>query len=155
MKCPYCSHEEDKVVETRSSKDGDVTRRRRECLKCAGRFTTHEFIEESLPTVIKKDNRREPFDRIKILNGIKKACEKRPVSMNTIEEMIRRIERTLQEKYEKEKEIKSSLIGELIMLELHMIDEIAYIRFASVYRQFKDVNEFKEELDTLLNKKSI
>jgi len=152
MKCPYCSFEEDKVLETRMSKDGAAIRRRRECLKCEGRFTTHEEIEETLPTVIKKDDRRETFDRNKVLHGLKKACEKRPISICAIETILQNIEHTIQENGDKE--ITSTYLGELVMDELKNLDEIAYVRFASVYRQFKDVNEFKKELDGLLNQKT-
>jgi transcriptional repressor NrdR len=144
---------EDKVIDSRQSKDGDVIRRRRECLKCEGRFTSYERIEEVLPSVIKKDGRREPFDRQKILHGLEKACEKRPVSVETREALVAKIEKTLQELGEKE--IPSSWIGEQIMTGLRDIDEVAYVRFASVYRQFKDVKEFMEEINDLFyNKKS-
>jgi transcriptional repressor NrdR len=153
MKCPFCGHIEDRVIDSRQSKDGDVIRRRRECLKCEGRFTSYERIEEVMPSVIKKDGRREPFDRQKILHGLEKACEKRPVSVETREALVTKIEKTLQELGEKE--IPSSWIGEQIMGALKEIDEVAYVRFASVYRQFKDVKEFMEEINDLFyNKKS-
>ncbi|TNF55095.1 transcriptional repressor NrdR [bacterium] len=144
MKCPYCTHTEDKVIDSRSSKDGDVIRRRRECLKCEGRFTSYERIEEILPLVIKKDGRREAFARQKILHGLEKACEKRPVGVDTIESLVAKIEKKLQGLGEKE--IPSSWIGEEIMSTLKSVDEVAYVRFASVYRQFKDIKEFMEEV---------
>jgi len=151
MRCPFCDHIEDKVIDSRQSKDGDVIRRRRECLKCEGRFTSYERIEDVLPHVIKKDNRREPFDRHKILQGLEKACEKRPISVEKREELVKKIEKTLQSI--NEKEVPSSFIGEQIMTGLREIDEIAYVRFASVYRQFKDINEFIQEIkDIAYNK---
>ncbi len=151
MKCPFCGELEDKVIDSRSSKDGFAIRRRRECLACGKRFTTYESIEEILPVIVKKDGRREPFDRAKILNGIKKACEKRPVSIERIGEVVDRIEQACQEL--QVREIPSSVVGERIMAELHNLDEVAYVRFASVYRQFRDVNEFLEELEDLKKKK--
>jgi transcriptional repressor NrdR len=151
MRCPFCDHIEDKVIDSRQSKDGDVIRRRRECLKCEGRFTSYERIEDILPHVIKKDNRREPFDRHKILHGLEKACEKRPISVEVREELVKKIEKALQSL--NEKEVPSSFIGEQIMNGLREIDEIAYVRFASVYRQFKDINEFIQEIkDIAYNK---
>jgi transcriptional repressor NrdR len=132
------------------SKDHYVIRRRRECLECGKRFTTYERIEEILPLVIKKDGRREPFDRVKIFSGIKKACEKRPISITTIERAVEKIEQGFQEKGEKE--IESSRIGEKVVDALHEIDEVAYVRFASVYRQFKDITDFMKEVGTLLQK---
>jgi transcriptional repressor NrdR len=150
MKCPYCSGIQNKVIDSRLSKDHNVIRRRRECLECTKRFTTYERIEEILPLVIKKDGRREPFDQSKIFNGIKKACEKRPISIDTIERAVERIEQSFQEKGEKE--IESNQIGEKVMEELHKIDEVAYVRFASVYRQFKDITDFMKEASTLLQK---
>ncbi|MBI5676016.1 MAG: transcriptional repressor NrdR [Nitrospirae bacterium] len=152
MRCPFCGHIEDKVIDSRQSKDGDAIRRRRECLKCDARFTSYERIEEVLPHVIKKDGRREPFDRIKILHGLEKACEKRPVSMESREKLVTKIEKKLQESGEKE--IPGTWIGEEIMRGLKEIDEVAYVRFASVYRQFKDIKEFMEEIkDIVYNKK--
>lgn len=148
MKCPFCGHLEDKVVDSRSSKEGDAIRRRRECLKCEARFTTYERVEEVLPLVIKKDGRREPFDRQKILQGLLKACEKRPVGIVALEDVVSKIEKKLQESGEKE--IPSSAIGEEVMHALHKLDQVAYVRFASVYREFKDINEFMEELRELL-----
>jgi len=154
MKCPFCGHIEDKVIDSRQSKDGDIIRRRRECLKCDGRFTSYERIENILPHVIKKDNRREPFDRQKILQGLEKACEKRPVSVEAREELVKKIEKDLLGSGEKE--ISSSLIGEQIMNGLKEIDEVAYVRFASVYRQFKDIKEFMQEIkDVVYNRKKI
>ena len=147
MKCPFCGRIEDKVIDSRLSKDGDVIRRRRECLKCKGRFTSYERVDEVLPLVVKKDGRREPFDRQKILHGLEQACEKRPVSVGTREELVSRIEKKLQETGEKE--VPSSWIGEEIMDGLRGIDEVAYVRFASVYRQFKDITEFMEEIKGL------
>lgn len=148
MKCPFCGHLEDKVVDSRLSKEGDAIRRRRECLKCEARFTTYEKVEEILPLVVKKDGRREPFDRQKILQGLLKACEKRPVGIVALEEVVGKIEKKLQESGEKE--IPSSVIGEEVMHALHKLDQVAYVRFASVYREFKDINEFMEELKDLL-----
>lgn len=151
MKCPFCGYKEDKVIDSRSSEEGRSIRRRRECLKCKKRFTTYENIEETSLMVIKKDGRREGFDRKKILAGIKKACEKRSVSMQQLEELADRIECTLQSKFEKE--VEASQVGELVMELLYDLDEVAYVRFASVYRQFKDINQFMKELKGLLNHK--
>ncbi|MEI7640269.1 MAG: transcriptional regulator NrdR [bacterium] len=148
MKCPYCNHKEDKVVDSRETKEGMSIRRRRECLKCAKRFTTYEVIEYSMPMVIKKDERRETFDKQKIHNGIMKACEKRPISVEKIDEMVDDIEKQVYSKMEKE--IPSTLIGELIMERLAKLDEVAYVRFASVYRQFKDINAYMNELKKFL-----
>lgn len=153
MRCPFCNHIEDKVIDSRQSRDGEVIRRRRECLKCEGRFTSYERIENILPHVIKKDNRREPFDRLKILQGLERACEKRPVSVEVREALANRIEKSLQAAGEKE--IPSSVIGEQIMSGLREVDEVAYVRFASVYRQFKDIKEFMSEIkDIAYNKKT-
>ena len=151
MNCPFCSHVEDKVVDSRTSKDGAAIRRRRECLKCGKRFTTYERVEDILPMVVKKDGRREPFDRGKILSGLKKACEKRPVSVERLEEIVGEIEASLQDRTEKE--IPSSEVGEAIMRKLHDLDPVAYVRFASVYREFKDVNQFMDELKGFLTDK--
>ncbi len=151
MKCPFCGHKEDKVIDSRSSEEGRSIRRRRECLKCKRRFTTYENIEEASLMVIKKDGRREPFDRKKILAGIQKACEKRPISTQQLEELVDRIEHTLQSKFEKE--VEASAVGELLMELLYGLDEVAYVRFASVYRQFKDINQFMKELKGLLSHK--
>jgi transcriptional repressor NrdR len=151
MRCPFCHDLENRVVDSRLGKEGDAIRRRRHCEHCGRRFTTYERVEESLPMVVKKDGRREPFERAKIVNGLKRACEKRPVSINTIEAVADRIERGLQERAEKE--VPSSVIGEATMKELHDIDEVAYVRFASVYRSFKDINEFMVELEELLKER--
>ncbi len=151
MKCPFCNHPESKVVDSRLTKDKETIRRRRECLKCQKRFTTTERTEDSLPLVIKKDGRRETFNRLKILNGLKKACEKRPISINVIEKSVNRIESYFQERGDRE--IKSSEIGERVMEELHRLDGVAYVRFASVYRQFKDIHEFMDQLKELLGNK--
>ena len=151
MKCPFCSDFDNKVVDSRLSGESDVIRRRRECLGCGRRFTTYERVEDILPMVIKKDDRREPFDRNKVLSGIQTACQKRPVPVAVMEEIVERIEKSVQEKGDKE--IKSSTIGETVMLELHDLDEVAYVRFASVYRSFKDINEFMDELKDSLRKR--
>ena len=148
MKCPFCTDFDNKVVDSRLSGESDVIRRRRECLSCGRRFTTYERVEDILPMVIKKDDRREPFDRNKVLSGIKTACQKRPVPVAVMEEIVERIEKSVQEKGDKE--INSSTIGETVMLELHDLDEVAYVRFASVYRSFKDINEFMDELKDML-----
>lgn len=150
MKCPFCDNLESKVIDSRLSKEGDITRRRRECERCAKRFTTYERVEETLPLVIKKDGRREPFDRHKVLVGIQKACEKRPVSMETIERMVDDVLVWAQELGVPE--INGQQIGECIMEKLHELDEVAYVRFASVYRSFRDINEFMSELKDILNK---
>ncbi|HDT14921.1 MAG TPA: transcriptional repressor NrdR [Firmicutes bacterium] len=152
MRCPYCSHKSDKVVDSRESRDGEAIRRRRECLKCAKRFTTYEQIEHSLPMVIKKDSRREPFDRKKILSGLTKACEKRPISVEQLEEVVDDMEKQLCARMEKE--VSSSMIGTIVMERLAQLDEVAYVRFASVYRQFKDVNAFTKELKKFLTEKN-
>jgi transcriptional repressor NrdR len=148
VKCPFCANGENRVIDSRISKDGSAIRRRRECLACEKRFTTYEFVEEVLPVVAKKDGRREPFDRLKIIAGIKKACEKRPISMDAIETMVDNVEQACQE-YQG-KEIPSSMVGEKVMKELQRVDGVAYVRFASVYRQFRDVGDFMEELKDLL-----
>jgi transcriptional repressor NrdR len=150
MKCPFCGHAENKVIDSRISKDGKAVRRRRECLNCTKRFTTYEYVEDVLPMVVKKDGRREQFDRQKILNGIKKACEKRPISMESIDKLVENVEQTCQEM--QIEEISSTIIGEKIMNELKAFDGVAYVRFASVYRQFRDVGEFMSELKDLLSK---
>lgn len=150
MKCPFCSHEETRVVDSRLGKEGNNIRRRRECIDCERRFTTYERVEETLPLVIKKDGRRETFDRQKIISGIQRACEKRPVSIATIEKVVDQMELALQESGEKE--IDASRIGEQVMSALQSIDEVAYVRFASVYRQFRDINEFMSELKEILAK---
>lgn len=147
MKCPFCDELEDKVVDSRMAKEGEVIRRRRECLGCKRRYTTYERVEEILPVVVKKDGRRESFDRTKILAGLKKACEKRPISTATIEVVTDRIEKRIQEMGETE--IESRIVGEELMKELHQLDQVAYVRFASVYREFKDIDQFMDELRTL------
>ncbi|UVT16570.1 MAG: transcriptional repressor NrdR [Nitrospira sp.] len=147
MKCPFCDELEDKVVDSRMAKEGEVIRRRRECLGCKRRYTTYERVEEILPVVVKKDGRRESFDRTKILAGMKKACEKRPISTGTIETVTDRIEKRIQEMGETE--IESRVVGEEVMKELHQLDQVAYVRFASVYREFKDIDQFMDELKTL------
>jgi transcriptional repressor NrdR len=147
VKCPFCDEIVDKVVDSRMAKEGQVIRRRRECLSCKRRYTTYERVEESLPMVAKKDTRREPFDRVKILNGLKKACEKRPISVATIEAVTDRIEKRVQEMGETE--VPSRIVGEEVMKELHDLDQVAYVRFASVYREFKDIDQFMDELKTL------
>jgi transcriptional repressor NrdR len=152
MKCPFCGEIDNKVIDSRLSKDGNVIRRRRECLICTRRFTTYEHIEEITIMIIKKDGRREEFSREKIRSGIQKACEKRNISMNAIEEFIDELERDLREIGEKE--IPSHILGEKVMARLHDLDGVAYVRFASVYREFKDVNDFVSELKNLLSQQS-
>ena len=148
MKCPYCGKGKDKVIDSRLSSDARSIRRRRNCLKCKRRFTTYEYIEEVPLMVIKKDGRREPFDRKKILSGVIKACEKRPISMGKLEDMVEQIERRMQKSFEKEVEARE--IGEFVMTKLAELNEVAYVRFASVYRQFKDIKQFMKELKQLL-----
>ena len=148
MKCPFCADTENKVIDSRLSKEGYVIRRRRECLACNRRFTTYERIEEIPLMIIKKDGRREEFNRDKIRSGITKACEKRNVSMNSIEDFLDELEQELRETGKKE--ISSSIVGERVIKRLHDLDEIAYVRFASVYREFKDVNDFIQELKLML-----
>ncbi len=150
MKCPFCGHEEDKVVDSRSAQDGRAVRRRRECLKCKERYTTYEYIEEVTLTVIKSDGRREPFDRQKLLLGIKLACNKRPISLKKMESLVDEIEEEITKL--SRSEIPSPKIGELVMEKLKNIDEVAYVRFASVYRKFQDKAEFLAELKKLLEK---
>jgi transcriptional repressor NrdR len=150
MKCPFCGFSDSKVVDSRPDKGGATIRRRRECESCNRRFTTHERVEEVLPLVTKRDGRREPFDRMKLIAGIQKACEKRPVSVETIERLVDRLETRLQESGEKE--IPSTTLGEWVMTDLHEVDQVAYVRFASVYRSFKDISEFMLELQDLLKK---
>jgi transcriptional repressor NrdR len=151
VKCPFCGHIEDKVIDSRSSNEDRSVRRRRECIKCKRRFTTYEYIEEIPLMVIKKDGRREAFDRNKIISGILKACEKRPVSMEKVEAVVDKVEKELQKSFDKE--VKAQEVGELVMDHLHKLDEVAYVRFASVYRQFKDINQFMKELKGLLGGK--
>ena len=149
MKCPYCGEIDNKVIDSRLSKDASVIRRRRECIICSRRFTTYEHIEEIPIMIVKKDGRREVFSREKVRSGMKKACEKRNISMIVIEEFIDELERDLRETGEKE--IPSHIVGEKIMEKLHELDDVAYVRFASVYREFKDVNDFVSELKSLLS----
>ncbi len=151
MRCPYCGHLEDRVVDSRESQEGQATRRRRECAGCGRRFTTYERIEEILPSVAKKDGRREPFDRKKIVEGLRIACRKRPVSAEQIEEIATAVERKLQEMGEKE--IRSAVIGETVMERLRALDPVAYVRFASVYREFRDVGDFVSTLEGLTRRK--
>ena len=152
MKCPFCSHLESRVIDSRLSREGDVTRRRRECEECDRRFTTYERVEEILPLVVKKDGRRETYDRLKIITGLKKACEKRPISIETIEDIADHIERTLQGRGEKE--ISGAVIGEEVMRQLYDLDKVAYVRFSSVYRSFQDIDEFMSELRDLIRERS-
>ncbi|MBL8069603.1 MAG: transcriptional repressor NrdR [Nitrospira sp.] len=147
MKCPFCDDVEDKVVDSRMAKEGEVIRRRRECLSCKRRYTTYERVEETMPAVVKKDGRREPFDRSKIVSGLKKACEKRPISTATIETVTDRIEKRIQDLGETE--IVSTAVGEEVMRELSQLDQVAYVRFASVYREFKDIDQFMDEIKSL------
>ncbi len=149
MKCPYCGHLDNKVTDSRLNKECTITRRRRSCLSCNQRFTTYERLEVMMPMLVKKDGRREAWDRQKMVIGLEKACEKRPVSRDTIDEFVDGIERKLQDIGAKE--VLSKVIGEWVMEDLPGLDEVAYVRFASVYRQFKDVNEFMSELKTLLD----
>ncbi len=150
MKCPYCPETESKVIDSRVSQTGSLIRRRRECESCAKRFTTYERVEEPMVAVVKKDGRREAFDAQKIAGGVRKACEKRPVAADTIDEVVDKIEQWVRS--QGEREIPSSKIGEKVMEFLHGLDEVAYVRFASVYRSFKDINEFMSELQDLLVK---
>jgi transcriptional repressor NrdR len=151
MKCPYCEHSESKVIDSRESKNGLRIRRRRECLACKKRFTTYEKVEEIPYMIIKKDGQRQPFDSQKLLRGLLKACEKRPVPLVKLEEIVEEVESMLQE--QSEKEMKASVIGKFMMKRLKVLDKVAYVRFASVYREFKDVVEFKQELESLLRER--
>ncbi len=148
MKCPFCGFADNRVIDSRLGKEGNSIRRRRECLNCDRRFTTYERVEEILPLVVKKDGRRQPFDRFKVIAGMQRACEKRLVPFATIEQIVDQLERQLQESGERE--VDSSRIGKAVMDALHEVDEVAYVRFASVYRQFKDINEFMAELKDIL-----
>lgn len=150
MKCPFCGELDNKVIDSRVSKDGSVIRRRRECIDCNRRFTTYEHIEEIPIMIIKKDGRRELFSRDKVRSGMQRACQKLDISMNVIEDFIDDLERDLRETGEKE--ISSRVVGEKVMAKLHTLNDIAYVRFASVYREFKDVNDFVSELKSLLSK---
>lgn len=151
MRCPFCDHSESKVIDSRESKNGFCIRRRRECLSCERRFTTYEKIEEIPYMVVKKDGKRQRFDSQKLLQGLLKACEKRPVPVSKLEEIVEEIETKLQDR--PEKEINTSEIGQFVMERLKLLDKVAYVRFASVYREFKDVLEFKKELEVLLKEK--
>lgn len=151
MKCPFCANMENKVIDSRLSKDGQVIRRRRECNDCGKRFTTYERIEEVLPMVVKTDGRREPFDHNKLVAGIRRACEKRAVPLSKIEELVEDIEKQLQETGEKE--VEASLIGEEVLVRLAEIDDVAYIRYASIFRNFADLSEFADELNTILDER--
>ena len=151
MKCPFCTSLRNRVIDSRLSKDGDSIRRRRECLDCKRRFTTYERVEEISLLVVKKDGRREAFDRNKIIVGMLKACEKRPISVKVIEDFVDGLERELQERGERE--VESKEIGERVIQKLYELDEVAYVRFASVYRSFKDINQFMDELKELLKEK--
>ncbi len=150
MRCPFCGYKEDKVVDSRATAEESAVRRRRECLKCGKRFTTYEYVEENSLLVIKKDGSRQTFDRKKILAGIIRACEKRPVSVEKMEDVVTQVERLIQKK--NDREVLASKIGELVMEKLKFIDDVAYVRFASVYRQFKDVGQFMVELKDILGK---
>jgi transcriptional repressor NrdR len=150
MRCPFCSFKEDKVVDSRATAEESAVRRRRECLKCGKRFTTYEYVEDISLMVIKKDARREAFDRKKVLAGVIRACEKRPISLEKMEEIVTHVERSIQKK--SDREVHASRIGELVMERLKTLDDVAYVRFASVYRQFKDVGQFMVELKDILGK---
>ncbi|MFZ5907460.1 MAG: transcriptional regulator NrdR [Nitrospirota bacterium] len=151
MKCPFCGNLEDKVIDSRTSREGNAIRRRRECLKCSKRFTSYERVEDIIPMVIKKDGRREPYERSKVLTGLKKACEKRPIGMETLEDITDTIEKKLIGL--NVKEIPSTWVGEEVMSSLRELDKVAYVRFASVYRSFKDINELMNEVKTLFEHK--
>ena len=148
MRCPSCGHIEDRVIDSRSTKEGRAIRRRRECIGCGNRFTTYEYVENASVAVVKSDAKREPFSREKVISGISRACEKRPISLNQIEEIVDRIETEIQRMAPGE--VQSKAIGELVMEELQQLDQVAYVRFASVYRHFKDVNEFLDEIHGLV-----
>jgi transcriptional repressor NrdR len=149
MRCPFCKRDDSKVLDSRESAEGTVTRRRRECLGCHKRFTTYERVEELMPLVVKKDGRREPYDREKLISGLQKAVEKRPVSMDQLEALVAEVEARVLERGEKE--VSSSLLGEEVMRRLRALDQVAYVRFASVYRSFRDIEEFMDELKGLLD----
>lgn len=152
MKCPFCSHPENRVIDSRLSKEGEAIRRRRECAGCGKRFTSYERVEEVLPAVVKSDGRREPFDRLKVVEGVRTACEKRPVPTGAIEDLVDDIERQLQETGEKE--VGSKVIGEEVLLRLADLDDVAYIRYASVFRDFGDLAEFAANLNNLLSQRN-
>src|ERR1700686_5359778 len=151
MRCPFCRHRGNRVIDSRLSNDGMLIRRRRACSACKRRFTTYERVEEAAPMVVKKEGRREQFDRAKIIAGLKRACEKRPVSMETIEQIANNIETTMTA--QSDRGAAASVIGSALMNELHKIDQVAYVRFASVYRQFKDIDEFMHELEDLIKER--
>ena len=151
MRCPFCGHLQDRVVDSREAQDGQATRRRRECLGCARRFTTYERVEESLPAVVKKDGRREAFDRRKIVEGLRRACQKRPVPEERIQALATEVERRVQEAGERE--IPAAAVGDLVMERLKALDPVAYVRFASVYRAFRDVGDFTAEVEGLTGKR--
>jgi transcriptional repressor NrdR len=153
MRCPFCSYGESKVIDSRAAEEGSSIRRRRECLQCARRFTTYEVVEESPLMVIKKDGRRELFDRTKLLNGILRACEKRPISLSVVENVVDKVEKELRNLMERE--VSSRHIGETVMRHIKDIDQVAYVRFASVYRQFADINNFMQELEALVKTQSV
>ena len=153
MKCPFCGNLEDRVIDSRTSKEGEAIRRRRECLKCGKRFTSYERVDDVIPMVIKKDGRRESFDRTKILHGLKKACEKRPISVDVLDGIVDSIEKKLAGMGVKE--IPSTWIGEEVMSNLKETDKVAYVRFASVYRQFKDLNDLMDEVKTLFEHQQV
>lgn len=153
MRCPFCSFAESKVIDSRGAEEGSSIRRRRECLQCARRFTTYEVVEETPLMVIKKDGRREMFDKVKLLNGLLKACEKRPIPLNTIEILVDKVEKEIRNSMERE--VSSRHIGETVMNHLKDIDQVAYVRFASVYRQFADLNNFLTELEVLMKAQTI
>ncbi len=151
MRCPFCTQPDDKVIDSRTAREGEVIRRRRECLECKRRFTTYERIEENLPMVVKKDNRRQAFDRKKVMAGLQKACEKRPISREALDTAVDRIEKRLQDVGESE--IPARKVGDAVMQELHALDQVAYVRFASVYREFKDIDQFMETIQSLARDK--
>lgn len=150
MRCPYCHYEDSKVLDSRPTEEGMAVRRRRECLSCQRRFTTYEKVEAQLLLVVKRDGRRVSFDRGNILNGLMKACEKRPISLDELERVTAEIELEIRNRFDRE--VRSTEIGELVMDKLRTLDEVAYVRFASVYREFADINRFREELERLFNK---
>ena len=152
MKCPFCGYAESKVIDSRPAEEGSTIRRRRECLACGKRFTTYEIIERLPLVVVKRDGSRQSFDRVKVINGLVRACEKRPVALSQLEEIVDSIESELQGALERE--ISTAEIGEMVMAKLKDLDEVAYVRFASVYRQFKDINTFMDELTKLLSDKA-
>jgi transcriptional repressor NrdR len=151
MKCPFCNHNEDKVVDSRETSEGSAIRRRRECINCGKRFTTYESVERMPLMVVKKDGSREPFNRQKIINGLLLACQKRPVSMDRLEDFVADVETEIQKKFDQE--VAAQQIGEIVMEKLYILDDVAYVRFASVYRQFKDINQFMRELRDILSKR--